>query len=111
MSNDFNQHDLVGIFLIEAKDGLQALLKAASPADGSLPTPAGLRDQYVLAHRVKGAASQYGFAGIAEVGEILETILEHIEDRAQDNWASQVALIRDLITKMTEQVDAIKQHE
>ena len=111
MSNDFNQEDLVGIFLIEARDDLRALLQTVSPVDASLPTPEALHGQYLLAHRVKGAASQYGFTGIAEVGEILETSLEHIDDGAQDEWPSKVAVIRDLITKMMEQVDAIEQHE
>lgn len=107
MSAEFDQDGLISIFVLEASDGLKALRLALHPDDGSLPTPECLRGQFILAHRVKGAAYQYGFTTIAELGEELETTLEHLDEDAGHDWQRVVDRLRDLVEEMQTQIDHV----
>ncbi len=107
MSAEFDQDGLISIFVLEASDGLRALWHALHPDDGSIPTPESLRSQFILAHRVKGAAYQYGFTSIAELGEELETTLEHLDEDAGEEWERVVDHLRDLVDQMQAQIDDV----
>lgn len=77
MSSEFDRQNLISIFVLEASDGLDALTKALHPPGGAVPTPHELADQYIVAHRICGAAALYGFSGVAQLAEYLERMLEH----------------------------------
>lgn len=107
MSAEFDQDGLISIFVLEASDGLKALWHALHPDDGSLPTPESLRGQFILAHRVKGAAYQYGFTDIAELGDELETTLEHLDEEAVGDWDRVVEHLRNLVKQMEARVEEV----
>ena len=101
---EFDQQALMDIFIAEATDGLDVLWGALNPEDGSDPTPASLQDQFVVAHRVKGASLQYGCMQLAEVGGMLEDALEHLDQPSARDWPSLVAGLRDLVLQMKAEV-------
>ncbi len=107
MSTEFDQDGLISIFVLEANDGLKALWHALHPDDGSLPTPESLHGQFILAHRVKGAAYQYGFTDIAELGDEMETTLESLDADPGGDWERMVEHLRDLVRRMQAQVDTV----
>ncbi len=107
MSAEFDQDGLISIFVLEASDGLKALWHALHPDDGSLPTPESLHGQFILAHRVKGAAYQYGFTDIAELGDELEATLEHLDEEAVGDWGRVVEHLRDLVRRMDARVGEV----
>ncbi len=107
MSSDFDRQALVSIFLLEATDGLNKLWQVLHPSDGSFPSPESVGDQYILAHRVRGAASQYGFTGLAEVGATLESILESIQAGRQEDWPGVLDHLRDLVSQMQGHLETI----
>ena len=76
MGSEFDQRDLVGVFVAEAIDGIAALDRALHPTDGGIPTPEELHEQYIIAHRLRGAASLYSYGMVARLAERLETVLE-----------------------------------
>ncbi len=57
MSSDFDRQGLVEIFVTEASEALDVLTKAFQPSDGTTPTPTQLQEQYVWAHKIRGACS------------------------------------------------------
>ena len=56
MSSEFDQQNLVSIFVAEAQDGMNVLSAALQPADESVPGPQQLQEHYIVAHRIRGAA-------------------------------------------------------
>jgi len=96
MSSEFDRQNLISIFVLEASDGLDALTKALHPPDGAIPTPKELTDQYIVAHRICGAAALYGFSGVAQLAEYLETLLEQTTPVPMAQWDQTVDLMRNI---------------
>ena len=96
MTSEFDRDNLTSIFVLEASDAMTALMKALSPPDGRVPDPQQLVGQYILAHRVRGAAALYGYVGVARLAERLETLLEQATEVSLAEWSGRVAVMRDL---------------
>jgi len=77
MNSDFDRQRLVGIFVAEATEAMDVLTKAFHPSDGATPTPAQLQEQYVWAHKIRGASALYGYEGLATMGALLESGVGH----------------------------------
>jgi chemosensory pili system protein ChpA (sensor histidine kinase/response regulator) len=96
MSSEFDRQNLISIFVLEASDGLDVLTKALHPPDGRVPGPEELTDQYIIAHRICGAAALYGFSGVAQLAEHLETLLEQVTPTPMAQWDQAVGLMRNI---------------
>ncbi len=105
MSSEFDRQNLISIFVLEASDGLAALNKALRlPADG-LPIPQQLTEQFIVAHRIHGAAALYGYSGVAQLAKRLEAMLEQATGIPPDQWPRAVDGMRNL----TQSIQAIVQ--
>jgi chemosensory pili system protein ChpA (sensor histidine kinase/response regulator) len=109
MGSEFDQRNLLGIFVAEAIDGFTALNQALHPADGSAPSPDQLHDQYIVAHRIRGAASLYGYGKVAQLSERLETLLEGGANIPDVEWPRAVDAMREIVRGVQELVQAIGQ--
>ena len=96
MTSEFDRENLISIFVLEASDAMTALTKVLSPANGGIPNPQQLVGQYIVAHRVRGAAALYGYAGVARLAERLEALLEQATELSPTEWPDRVASMRDL---------------
>lgn len=106
MSTD-DREPLVNVFLAEAADGLAKLWAALHPPDGSVPTPKLIQPQYIIAHSLRGAASLYGFHGVAGLAAILETTLEETSTVPSKKWPGVLAMLRDLVDTLRAQISLI----
>jgi chemosensory pili system protein ChpA (sensor histidine kinase/response regulator) len=109
MSSEFDRQNLINIFVLEASDGLDVLTKALHPPGGAVPTPQELVNQYIVAHRICGAAALYGFSGIAQLAEYLETLLEQEAPTPAAQWGSAVESMRNIAHGLQGIVDGIRQ--
>lgn len=109
MSSEFDRQNLISIFVLEASDGLDALTKALHPHDGAIPAPNELTDQYIVAHRICGAAALYGFSGVAQLAEYLETLLEQTTPVPTARWDQTVDLMRNITQSLRVIVHTIGQ--
>jgi chemosensory pili system protein ChpA (sensor histidine kinase/response regulator) len=107
MSSEFDRQNLISIFVLEASDGLDALTKALHPSDGGVPSPQELTDQYIIAHRLCGAAALYGFSGVAQLAEHMETLLEQVTPTPMAQWDQTVDLMRNITHSLQGIVRAI----
>lgn len=94
MTSEFDRQNLISIFVLEASDGLDVLTKALHPPGGAVPTPQDLADQYIVAHRICGAAALYGFNGVAQLAEYLERLLEQATPISISQWGRAVDSMR-----------------
>lgn len=109
MSNELDRHGLIGIFAIEAEDGLNKIWKALNPEKGETPSPESLHELFIVGHSVKGAAALYEFSNVAGLAEILEAALERAGSVSADGeWPAVVAMLRDLVDTLRKQIDVIK---
>ena len=109
MSSEFDSQNLISIFVLEASDGLDVLSTALHPPDGAVPTPQELADQYIVAHRICGAAALYGFSGVAQLAECLETLLEQAPPTPTAQWDRAVDAMRNITQSLQVIVRAIGQ--
>lgn len=109
MSSEFDRQNLISIFVLEASDGLDALTKALHPPDGAVPTPQELVDQYIVAHRICGAAALYGYSGIAQLAEYLEALLEQATPTPAADWDRAVESMRNITQSLQVIVQTIGQ--
>ena len=107
MSSEFDQENLISIFVTEALDDMKAIAKALMPEDGSLPMPNQLQDQFIVAHRIKGAAALYGYDGVAHLCEQLETLCEGASTIPEDKWPMVVGAMREMVQGIQDIVVAI----
>lgn len=107
MSGDSQPDSLVGVFMAEAVEDLERLRSALQPADGSLPLPDSVQSEYIVAHRLRGAASLYGFAGVAGLAELMEAALEGAAACPPADWPGLVTVLRDLLEALRAQIDRI----
>lgn len=109
MGSEFDQQNLVGIFVAEASDGMTALTKALHPADASVPTPQQLQEQYIVAHRIRGAAALYGYGGVAQLSERLEAVLEQAPSITDAEWLRAVGAMREMVQGIQSLIQTIEQ--
>ena len=109
MGSEFDHQDLIGVFVAEATEGMTALRAVLHPADQSVPTPEQLREQYIIAHRVRGAASLYGYGGIAQLSERLETMLEGASNIPDARWPRAVDSMREIVRGVQSLIQSISQ--
>ncbi len=107
MAEEFDGPELIGIFLAEARASVETLHAAFNPPEGLEPRRSDLRNQYILAHNLRGSASMYGFPGLAGLAEVLEAALEQAPEISEAAWPQTIALLRDLLEAIRNQVDAI----
>src|SRR5690242_4947341 len=109
MSSELDRQGLLDIFVMEAAEALAALSSAVSPSGDALPSPHELQNQYVWAHKVRGAAGIYGFTGLALLGELLETTLEQSTDIDPMLWPKTVGALRGMVEAFQSQLEIVKQ--
>jgi len=109
MSAEFDPDNLMAIFVAEAVDGVAELKRSLHPADGSVPSPQELHGQYIVAHRIRGAAAVYGFAGIARLSERLESLCEYGDMIPEADRVRAVGAMREIVQGVQLQLDVIGQ--
>lgn len=107
MSSEFDQENLISIFVTEASDGMKALAEVLNSADDGFPLPQQLQEQFIIAHRIKGAAALYGYDGVARLCERLEALCENATALSEAEWPWAVGVMRELVQGIEEQVQAI----
>lgn len=109
MGSEFDQQNLVSIFIAEASDGMTALTKVLHPPDESLPVPPQLQEHYIVAHRIRGAAALYGYGAVARLAERLEALLEHASAIPEGEWPRAVGAMREIVQGTQSLIQSIGQ--
>jgi chemosensory pili system protein ChpA (sensor histidine kinase/response regulator) len=109
MSSELDRLALIDIFVTEASEAMVALTSALNPSDGTIPEPQQLQEQYVWAHKIRGASSLYGFNGLATLGALLENTLEQATSIEEAVWPKAVGVLRGMVEVFQDQLTAIRQ--
>ncbi|NOT23853.1 MAG: response regulator [Nitrospiraceae bacterium] len=109
MGFELDRQSLVEIFVIEASEAMDALTKAFHPSDGVMPSPERLQEQYVWAHKIRGASGLYGYEGLALMGALLESTLEEALSIEAASWPKAVAILRGMALSFASQLKVIAQ--
>ena len=109
MSSELDRDGLVDIFVAEASEAMDILTKALYPSDGTAPTPAQLQEQYVWAHKIRGASGLYGYEGLAMMGALLESTLEEAPSIEAGLWPKALETLRGMVTSFESQLKAVAQ--
>ena len=109
MSSELDRQGLVEIFVIEASEAVDVLTKAFDPSDGATPTPAQLQEQYVWAHKIRGASALYGYEGLALMGALLESTLEDALSIEAAFWPKALEILRGMVTSFESQLKVVAQ--
>ena len=104
MSSELDRQGLVDIFVAEASEAMDVLTKAFHPSDGTTPTPAQLQEQYVWAHKIRGASALYGYQGLALMGALLESTLEEAPSIEASLWPKALEALRGMVTSFASQL-------
>ena len=107
MSSELDRQGLVDIFVTEASQALELLKKAFHPADGIAPTLAQLQEQYVCAHKIRGASALYGYEGLALMGALLESTLEEAPSIEASLWPKALEAIRGMVASFESQLKVV----
>ncbi|HJS66927.1 MAG TPA: hybrid sensor histidine kinase/response regulator [Nitrospiraceae bacterium] len=107
MSSDFDRQSLVDIFVTESSEALDALTRAFHPSDGTQPTPSQLQEQYVWAHKIRGAAALYGYEGLALMGSLLESTLEEAPSIEASLWPKTLEILQGVVVSFKAQLNVI----
>jgi chemosensory pili system protein ChpA (sensor histidine kinase/response regulator) len=108
MSSELDRQGLLDIFAMEAAEAIAALSAALNPSGEALPSPQDLQNQYVWAHKVRGASGIYGFTGLALLGELLESTLEQSAAIDPTLWPKTVGALRGMVEAFQSQLEIIK---
>lgn len=111
MSSEVDRQALIDIFVTEASEAMAALTSALNPSDGTIPEPQQLQEQYVWAHKIRGASALYGYNGLAILGALLEHALEQAASIDGAVWPKAVGVLRGMVEAFQAQLTAIKQGE
>ena len=108
MSSELDRQGLVDIFVIEASEALDVLTKAFHPPDETtpIPTPTQLQEQYVWAHKIRGASALYGYEGLALMGALLESTLEEAPSIETSLWPKALEILRGIVTSLRISVES-----
>ena len=107
MSFELDRQGLVEVFVAEAMEAVEVLTKAFYPSDGVAPTPAQLQEQYVWAHKIRGASGLYGYEGLALMGTLLESILEEAPSIEDSLWPKALEILRGIVTSFESQLKVV----
>ena len=107
MSSDFDRDQLLDIFVAEAGDDMKRFWKALHPEGKAHPEPGEVAEFHAVGHKLKGAALLYGFAGLGQLGALLEETLEQVQEISADRWPAVLQLIRDIVASFRSQVEQI----
>jgi chemosensory pili system protein ChpA (sensor histidine kinase/response regulator) len=107
MSSELDRQGLVEIFVAEASEAMDVLTKTFHPSDGATPTPAQLQEQYVWAHKVRGASALYGYEGLALMGALLESTLEQAPSIEASLWPKALEILRGMVTSFESQLKVV----
>jgi chemosensory pili system protein ChpA (sensor histidine kinase/response regulator) len=108
MSSELDHQGLLDIFVMEAAEAVAALSAAVNPPGDALPSPQELQNQYVWAHKVRGASGIYGFSGLSLLGELLETTLEQSTSIDPALWLKTVGILRGMVEAFQSQLEVVK---
>jgi chemosensory pili system protein ChpA (sensor histidine kinase/response regulator) len=108
MSSEFDREQLVSIFVAEAADDMATLSAVLFPAGKAYPTPEEARGHHTIGHKLKGAALLYGFPGLGQLGELLETLLEDDRVMTGERWPGTVGLLREIVERFRTQIELIR---
>ena len=108
MSSELDRQGLLDIFVMEAAEALAALSAAVNPPGDALPSPEELQNQYVWAHKIRGASGIYGFTGLSLLGELLETTLEQSTSIEPALWPKTVGILRGMVEAFQSQLEVVK---
>lgn len=108
MSSELDRQALIDIFVTEASEAMAALTSALNPSDGSIPQPQQLQEQYMWAHKIRGASALYGFNGLAVLGALLESTLEQASSIDEGIWPKVVGALRGMVETFQAQLTAIR---
>ncbi|MGH7148830.1 MAG: Hpt domain-containing protein, partial [Nitrospiraceae bacterium] len=109
MSSELDRQGLVEIFVIEASEAVDVLTKAFHSSDGATPTPAQLQEQYVWAHKIRGASALYGYEGLALMGALLESTMEEGPSIEASLWPKALEILRGMVTSFESQLKVVAQ--
>ena len=109
MSFELDRQGLVEIFVAEASEAMDVLTKAFHPSDGATPTPAQLQEQYVWAHKIRGASALYGYEGLALMGALLESTLEEAPSIDAAFWPKALEILRGMVASFESQLKVVAQ--
>jgi chemosensory pili system protein ChpA (sensor histidine kinase/response regulator) len=107
MSSEFDRQGLIGIFVAEASEAMDMLAKALHPPDGVAPTPAQLQEQYVWAHKIRGASALYGYEGLALMATLLESTLEEASTIERSHWPKALEILRGMVISIQSQLEVV----
>ena len=109
MNPELDRQSLIAIFVIEASEALDVLTKAFHPSDGAaqVPTPSQLQEQYVWAHKIRGASALYGYEGLALMGALLESTLEDAPSIEASLWPKALEFLRGIVTSLESQLKVV----
>jgi chemosensory pili system protein ChpA (sensor histidine kinase/response regulator) len=107
MSSELDRQSLVAIFVAEASGAMDVLTKAFHPSDGTMPTPAQLQEQYVWAHKIRGASALCGYKGLALMGTLLESTLEQAPSIETSLWPKALEILRGIVTSFVSQLNVV----
>jgi chemosensory pili system protein ChpA (sensor histidine kinase/response regulator) len=107
MSSELDRQGLIDIFVTEASQALEMLKKAFYPPDGITPTLAQLQEQYVCAHKIRGASALYGYEGLALMGALLESTLEEAPSIEASLWPKAVEILRGMVASFESQLKVV----
>jgi len=109
MSSELDRQALIDIFVTEASEAMAALTSALNPSDGSIPQPQQLQEQYMWAHKIRGASALYGFNGLAMLGALLESTLEQASSIDEGIWPKAVGALCGMVEAFQAQLAGIRQ--
>jgi chemosensory pili system protein ChpA (sensor histidine kinase/response regulator) len=107
MSSELDRQGLIDIFVTEASQALEMLKKAFHPPDGVAPTLAQLQEQYVCAHKIRGASALYGYEGLALMGALLESTLEEAPSIEASIWPKALEVLRGMVASFESQLKVV----
>ncbi len=107
MSSELDRQGLVDIFVIEASEALDVLRKSFHPSDEMTATPAQLQEQYVWAHKIRGASALYGYEGLTLMGALLESTLEEAPSIEASLWPKALEILRGIVTSLESQLKVV----
>ncbi len=109
MDSELDRQGLIDIFVVEALEAVDVLTKAFHPSDGAAPTSAQLQEQYVWAHKIRGASALYGYGGLALMGALLESTLEEARSIEDSLWPKALEILRGMVTSFASQLKVVAQ--
>jgi chemosensory pili system protein ChpA (sensor histidine kinase/response regulator) len=107
MRSEFDRQNLIGIFVAEASEAMDSLSKALHLPDGKTPTPIQLQEQYVWAHKIRGASVLYGYVGLALMGTLIESTLEEARSIEESQWPKALEILRGMVNSFESQLTVI----